>query len=462
MEALKQEYIDKLEAIKEAIQSSEELNKYLEEEGEEEYKELINAHEGQIHDVYTEVADNHPLQIIAFENQLLDHGFEGLYLPKILGYTVLRGKINENYEYFRPQSHFKDVLEFIISSSNFEQIKMRVGQSIQIGFALSSDIWITNIINSVNNKQVKSFLESQNMIKYHDVRNRRTAYVKYIKQFQSLNFYTADFPTNHQELLREFNLLKSFLLYRSGNKEISNENLKVKISELISNHEAFNNDPRYIELLLIIGMHYDLGSEDQSKIKAYFDGLRTKADFDNNYFSMLLKLWGEFKISPESEMRISNILGNQGNDKVSDFYQVTDKVHGIGYINEDAINATRDFYYSNEGLSKQNTCLRRSIFNYYQTLLESLDVADYADYFEVNKTITHYINIFDNQQFNQDVKDTSLRYIKKLLKHFTDKRGRDYQDIKKFVWATFSDLNFMNEKELKELFKTKRKAKTAS
>ena len=53
----------------------------------------------------------------------------------------------------------------------------------------------------------------------------------------------------------------------------------------------------------------------------------------------------------------------------------------------------------------------------------------------------------------------SLTYIKKLLKFFTDKRGRDYQDIKKFVTATFTDLGFMNVKDLKELFKTKRKKK---
>ncbi len=36
------------------------------------------------------------------------------------------------------------------------------------------------------------------------------------------------------------------------------------------------------------------------------------------------------------------------------------------------------------------------------------------------------------------------------------KRGRDYQDIKKFVTATFLDLGFKSEKELKEFFNTKK------
>ena len=69
------------------------------------------------------------------------------------------------------------------------------------------------------------------------------------------------------------------------------------------------------------------------------------------------------------------------------------------------------------------------------------------------------MKIFGNQQFNQDVEDSSMVYIKKLLKRYTDKRGKDYQDIKKFVSSTFVELGFMKEKEVVELFKTRRKKK---
>ncbi|MFT4568731.1 MAG: hypothetical protein ACI9FN_003700, partial [Saprospiraceae bacterium] len=43
----------------------------------------------------------------------------------------------------------------------------------------------------------------------------------------------------------------------------------------------------------------------------------------------------------------------------------------------------------------------------------------------------------------------------------TQKRSKDYQDIKKFVSAVFQDLGFLNEKQVKELFKTKRKKPSA-
>ena len=459
MEDLLQDYKSRLDEIKAAIQNSEELQTYLDEEEEEQYKVLIDKFEGAIHDVYVEVANNHPLQIISLENYLLDQDFEGLYLPKALGYTVLRGQINDDFEYERPQKQFKKVLEFINTSSNYDQIKKRVGQSIQVGFALSSDIWITNIINAASNKQVKNFLVSQNQDKYHDFRNRRTAYVKYSKQFMSLNFYTAEFPSNKQELIREFNLLKSFVLYRANEHNGNNKNLDAKLTELINNHAAFDKDPRYLEILLIIAMKYELSSSDEQVISNYFNDLRQEEGFETKYFSLMVRLHQEINIGPKEEQNLIKILDTSKGDKISELLKVLDIIHSKGYMNEEAINASRDFYYSNEGLSPHNSCLRSSIFHYFKSLLTKLEVTDYSDYFEINKVMVQYINIFDNQQFNQDIKDTSLKYIKKLLKHFTDKRGRDYQDIKKYVWSSFVDLNFMNEKELKEFFKTKRKAK---
>ena len=51
-------------------------------------------------------------------------------------------------------------------------------------------------------------------------------------------------------------------------------------------------------------------------------------------------------------------------------------------------------------------------------------------------------------------------YIHKLLTKYSDKRGKDYQEIKKFVSAHFADLEYMKEKDITELFKTKRKKVT--
>ena len=72
------------------------------------------------------------------------------------------------------------------------------------------------------------------------------------------------------------------------------------------------------------------------------------------------------------------------------------------------------------------------------------------------------MRIFDNQQFNQAMERISMDYVNKLLKRYSDKRSRDYQDIKKFVSVNFQEFGFLKEKEVVELFKTRRKRSSQS
>jgi len=90
-------------------------------------------------------------------------------------------------------------------------------------------------------------------------------------------------------------------------------------------------------------------------------------------------------------------------------------------------------------------------------LLSGLTERDYTDFFEINKIFGVYIKIFDNQQFNQGIEKISMAYVSKLLTKFTDKRARDYQDVKKFVATQFVDYGFLSDKEVVEMFKTRRK-----
>jgi hypothetical protein len=170
---------------------------------------------------------------------------------------------------------------------------------------------------------------------------------------------------------------------------------------------------------------------------------------------------GAFPPGIDEDKKFSALVDKSIDGEVSDYFTLTDTVHGKGYISEAAIDAVRVYYDSREGRSIQNECVRASIFNYFSGFLNNLEPEAYQDYFEMNKIFTQYMGIFANQKFNQNLKDLSLKYVKKLIKRFTDKRGKDYQDIKKWVRTTFLDLSFMKEKELVELFKTRRKKKVA-
>jgi len=61
---------------------------------------------------------------------------------------------------------------------------------------------------------------------------------------------------------------------------------------------------------------------------------------------------------------------------------------------------------------------------------------DYAQVFDITKTLPPYLEIFSNQQFLQDIEVVYYKYTKKIIKAMPDKRGRDYQDYKKFVKTT--------------------------
>ena len=462
MEDLNKNYVSELESIKAQIQASEELAKFLDEEEDEDYRNLVQAYEGSIDTLYETVANDHPLQLVSFEEYLLDEGFEGLYLPRVLGYSVLRGRINDKVKYYRPQNHFKNILETIINSSNFEQIKQRIGQSIQIGFALSSDIWITNIIEAITNKKVKTFLQSQKLLKYRDQVQRNSALVKFRKQFQSLNFQTAVFPQTPDELLLEAGSLKEFLVFRCQ-PEFNNANIKPQMKQLIANDALFGTQD-FFEICILVGLHYDMDEEGQQLLKEAINKIRTSGgeQLEEKFFTYINEHDEDIHgISANAEKRLAKIIDRSINDGISTYYNMLDTVNGKGYVHIDAINDVREYYYKHEGLSIENESIRRSILAKLGQFLNNLEVTDYHEYFEINKIFTSYMDVFSNQKFNQDLKSLSLKYIKKCLKNYKDKRSKEYQEIKKFVKITFVDFGFMTEKQVTELFKTKRKPKTA-
>jgi hypothetical protein len=164
-------------------------------------------------------------------------------------------------------------------------------------------------------------------------------------------------------------------------------------------------------------------------------------------------------MSPEADLRISALLDKEIKDQLTEFYQLTDRIHTESYMNEEVQDAIRVFYSRHLGLSVINECVRAVIYGYFARLIGNLEEKAYPDFFEETKLFPVYMSIFANQKFNQNLKDLSMSYVKKLLRKFTDKRGKDYQDVKKFVSTAFVDFKFLKEKEVVELFKTRRKRK---
>lgn len=460
MYELDQKYIDSLEEIASEIQKSEILEKYLEEEEESYFNELKDQFEPRMAEVYKEVADNDPLQLLSLEQVCMDEAFEGLFLPKILGYSVLRGTIDDNFKYLRPQDHFQEVLTAICNSANFDIIKNRIGQTVQIGFALSSDIWITNLINDIPNKKVRFYLQAQKLDVYRDPRERKKGYLKYKSQFDNENFLTADFVETEEELIQQFPPLKSFLLYRSTQGPFDNSSILPALFEFLKNDSLIGNQ-LHAQIAIITSLNFDLDQNHLDDLREVLKSIRTKAnDFSDLFFNLLLELQQseQYQVAPDGDLRVASLL-EKGHSKedVVDYYKLVTAIHQNELGNQEVLDAIQVFTLQHDGLSIINECVRRTIFGYFSRRIHGLSPSEYTDMMEVTKLYPVFMKIFENEQFNKLLKDLSMSYIKKLLAHFTDKRGRDYQDIKRFVSVNFVELGFINDKEAIELFKTKRK-----
>ncbi len=462
MEPLAKNYKEQIDNILNEILNSTELTTYLESEEEEDFQALRDQYEPHISLVYEKVAAKHPLQLISFEEELLKPEFEGLFLPRLLGYAVLRGEVNEHFKYVRPQNHFKEVLMAICNSANFDYLKKRIGQTIQIGFALSSDIWITNLINEIPNKRIRYFLMGQKLKKYRDPKERMYALRKYGNQFKNDRFQTAEFPSSLSELKVLFSSLYIFLKHRVKAKE-DNSSLLPHLTDFIKN-EDFQNTEEYVSILGLFSCFF--GKEDRpiELLKEIITKKRQNdPKFIDRWFDFMLESFASsLEIDDRADRNASEVIDKSIDDDLTRYYNLTDQIHDKGYLHEDVIEAVRVFYNQHEGLSVINECVRNIIFGYFYRILSNLTVEEYHEMFELTKIFPTYMQIFSNQLFNQRLKDACMAYVKKLLKHYTDKRAKDYQDIKKFVSRSFKDFGFLSDKQIVELFKTKRKKKRAS
>jgi len=461
METLSKNYLKELHSIKEELLDSDAISTYLDTEEEDDYKALQNIFEPKLNALHEKVADKHPLQLIALEKEMLDEELEGLFLPRILGYSVLRGELNDHYKYKYSQKHFNDILMAIANSPNFEYLQLRIGQTIQIGFALSTDIWVTDLLNKIENKSVKKYFQKQRLHKYYDVSEREISYNKYYRQFEHFNYKTAIFPKDLAELKMHGNVLKEFLLFRAAS-DYDNTTLVPQINDFL-NKQEFIFEPEFIRITLVLGMYFDLKEANFNKLTQVFNKLRKeKEDFDTEFFEYYLQFVDDkanFKI--DAVGNLSKFIDKSIDDELSTFFKLMDVVYENGYVAVETIDAIRKYYNNHEWLSNHNRCLRHSLLNRFSKFFNNLSEKDYHEFFEMFKTFSIYMEIFSNEKFNQNIKKISMQYVKRLMKVYTDKRGRDYQDIKKFIMSTFVDLKLYKQKELVEFFKTKRKKKVS-
>lgn len=459
MQALLQDYKERLQAVAELIQGSDELAAYLEEETIELYKSLQEVYEPMVAEIYQEVAERHPLQLPELEKVLLNPYFEGLFQPRILGYCVLRGEISEQYKYIRPQETFKQFLLAIANSTNFDVIRQRIGQTVQLGFALSSDIWIANLIDQIENKKVKAYFQSMIHDRFRDAEERKNLLIRYKKQFTHYNFLYADFPETVAELHLESTALKHFLQSRIEFNS-SHESYIDEIHKLIG-QKSFYKEPEFIDLIAIVANFIDLNPTETQHLANALNACRYEnPQFNHLYFKFLKNAYRSgVHFGPDVDRKFFNLLNRNEGDDLIRFYNLLMAIHDKGFVSEDTLDVVNAFYSQYEGMSINNECLRLAILQLFVKVITNLSEPEYIYFFELLRTFYNYMNVFGNSAFDQETKGLCMDYVRKLLAFYKDKRSKEYQEIKKHVSSQFMEFEFLTEKEIIDLFKIKRKKK---
>lgn len=458
MQPLDPKYRAELDEIIEAIQEAEELQAWLENEEEADYNALRELYEQVVADLYKQVAMEAPLQLRAFEDAVLDERIEGLFLPKLLGYTVLRDPVNAQCQYYYPQEDFRKVLLAICNSANFEELKKRIGQTVQIGFALSSDIWVTNLLDSIDNKAVRAFLNGQRMAKYHDPQVRRESYRRYALQFKNDVFFSTEFPSTSGQMQKVYPSFAYFLEKRVKGK-LDNSSLTAPIAEVILSKEL-QGSQEHLTIAILFMNFFNPEKSIHKHVSEWMNNQRSNQHgFATQYFQILADLHKSgYDIDAESDRRAASYFDTKIQDDLNSFYKLVDVLHLKGYVHSDVIESVGAFYGQHEGVSQVNECVRLVVFRYLDKLMGNLSDEEYPEMFEVSKVVAAYFKVFDNEHFKQDVERLFRGYLTRLLTTYTDKRGKDYQDIKRFAQTSFVDLGFLTEREVVEIFKTKRKS----
>ncbi|NJB85135.1 hypothetical protein GGR26_000880 [Lewinella marina] len=463
MYELNDTYKAHLDAIADAIQASPILAQYLEEEEDEYYEALKAEFEPQIEAAHEQINHYSPFEIESFERYLLDDRFEGLFLPRVLGYSVLRPQINEHYYYTRQNDHFGQVLNYIAGNMNFDQLRSRIGQAVQVGFALSSDIYVTGLVDAIPTKRVRQFLLQQKSDDARTAAGRKQIYDRYKRQFKSRNYQYAPFPVEPVELISHTDHMVNFLLYRVSNAELNNDALPAPLFEFATNPD-FAGRRELIEPVLIYGAYLTPEEETKDAIVEVMN--RERKDNGDRVTSQVMNFILRLKndptvtFGPEQELALGTIIDRSIDDELTAYFNLTDRIHGEGYTEPEVQEAIQEEVLKHDGLSDFNENIRQSILVYFDRLATSLGTDDYNEWYSVTgKHFPVYMKIFANEQFNQELRRLAIRYTKRLIKVHTNKRGKDYRDIKKTTVSTWTDYNFMNEKQLKEFFKTPRKRK---
>ena len=451
--ALDEQLVTSLDEIKDAIQNSEQLQNYLESEEQDDFDILRAAVEPAIHELYVQVSTELPTQLIAFEKYLLDEGFEGIYVGKILNYAVLRASLNDDYKFNVFQDHIQEIILTIANSVNFEVLKKYTKQGLQASFAFGTDVWVTNLLSEVTGKKVSEYLLSLKPQKKDYFAQRKSLSVSMKRQFNELSVYSFGAPKD----LPTFVQYSKDITFNLKTKLEKGENADIFapiVTEILAN-PAFELDNAYVSLLTIAALSIQFEDDQVELIQKLSTKVLAKPSaVDLFYHSLVTVLENKKLLNPTAVANLNQVFSGDTNE----YAAIINTIHKIfeqGFEDEEILTVTVDHLKSFGDLDIQGEIIRDAVRYDFNNKVKALPSTKYVAFFDLFKIIEKYIVAFDNQKFTNDVKNITLYQVSEYIRLLTNRRSQEYQEVKNFLSSTLVNLGFLAEKEVKEMLKKK-------
>lgn len=458
--SIKATYSKRLDAVKKFLSDSAEYQAYLESEEREEYKAVADKVEPYLQSLYNEIAEKNPMEIIEFEEILTDEALEGIFVDKLMYFTILRASVDENYRFERSQERLEELILFAAQSSSFEAMQRSLLLPVRLAFSLSSGIWGNKVIGKIKNKSAREFFQRQFGEATRDDHARAVQYRSLKKRFKEIKYQSASVPTDNINWKTEFADFRNFLVDRIGAGH-DNTTVKASLYEFLEN-DAFKGTDEQIELLCIFIHFIELDDEDFDKVETVLNELRKGEGFDESYFGILLKVMKmDMPIDLDRIGIINDLLDTDHKDSLLGFYELLTNFSVKDFMDEEIVESVEIFSGRHRELSPIMTCFKHLLIRIIDAEVVKHLNDDYTQLFQSMHIYDGLAEAFLEKSYRQDIKEILVEYMKSLMFYF-EKGSTEYKAIKAMVMDAPVKNNFVTTKEVRALYRAQLKAEKAA
>ncbi len=451
---LDSEFITKFEAIKSFMMGHETYQNYIDQIDQESFDAMKATLDPYLMALFNDVAGKAPLQLIALEDLIMDEELEGLFLPEILTFNVLRASVNDKSKFTRTPDRLERIIRFICISPGFDFIKNTIRLPLRLSLVMSSSIWGHKLAESIQARRSREYILQQLQEARRDEHASALQYKRLRDTYRHIAYQSAPVPVPGSTWKIQYIDFRKFIIDRINHSQ-DNAALKPSIYEML-NEEYFSGSEEIIELLILLAHFFELEDDDFEAVEELFARFRANhSSFNEVYFDILrsLLLKDELTFSTSNAAIISDLLeSTKGGDDLTEFYHLMTACDESELLTEDFVAKVELFSSQHRELVPVTSCLKIILLQIIDHEISEILGSDYTTLPDRIYLYDRIAEAFLEASYRESVAEVIVGHLKVLMFYY-DKSEPEFKEIKKMVGGTPVDYGFITMKEIRSLYR---------